>query len=71
MMGPGAVNVGSGADPGSPGFVAGTTSAPRVVRVIANDALRVDPDVVVGPAPDVATHKEATPEIADIGMMQT
>jgi hypothetical protein len=41
------------------------------VRVIANDALRVDPDVVVAPAPDVATHKEATPEIADIGMMQT
>jgi uncharacterized cupredoxin-like copper-binding protein len=64
------------------------------VRVIANDALRFYPDVVVvkegetitfavttmgmtshefmvGPAADVATHKEATPEIADIGMMQT
>ena len=94
LMGPGAANVGSGPDPGSPGFVAGTTSAPRVVRVIANDALRFYPDVVVvkegetitfavttmgmtshefmvGPAADVATHKEATPEIADIGMMQT
>jgi plastocyanin len=94
MLGPGAAHVGSGPDLGSPGFIAGTTSAPRVVRVIANDALRFYPDVVVvkegesitfavttmgmtshefmvGPAADVATHKEATPEIADIGMMQT
>jgi uncharacterized cupredoxin-like copper-binding protein len=46
MMGFGAANVGSGPDPGSPGFVAGTTSAPRVVRITASDALRFYPDVV-------------------------
>ena len=46
MMGFGAANVGSGPDPGSPGFVAGTTSAPRVVRITASDALRLYPDVV-------------------------
>lgn len=46
MMGFGAANAGSAPDPGSPGFVAGTTSAPRVVRIIASDALRFYPDVV-------------------------
>jgi len=94
MMGFGAANVGAAPDPCSPGFVAGTTSAPRVVRIIASDALRFYPDVVtvrqgetitfevttmgmtshefmVGPAADVAADTEGTPEIADIGMMQT
>ena len=46
MMGFGAANVGSAPDPGSPGFVAGTTSAPRVVRIVAGDALRFFPAVV-------------------------
>jgi hypothetical protein len=35
MMGFGAGNVGSAPDPGSPGFVAGTTAAPRIVRIVA------------------------------------
>jgi uncharacterized cupredoxin-like copper-binding protein len=46
MMGGGAANVASAPAPGSPGFVAGTTSAPRVVRIIASNALRFYPDVV-------------------------
>jgi uncharacterized cupredoxin-like copper-binding protein len=46
MMGGGAANVGSAPAPGSPGFVAGTTSAPRVVSITASDALRFYPDVV-------------------------
>jgi uncharacterized cupredoxin-like copper-binding protein len=46
MMGFGAANVSSAPDPGSPGFVAGTTSAPRVVRIIASEGLRFYPDVV-------------------------
>lgn len=46
MMGFGAANAGSAPDPGSPGFVAGTTSAPRVVRIITSEALRFYPDVV-------------------------
>ncbi len=45
-MGFGAANIGSAPDPGSPGFVAGMTSAPRVVRIIASDALRFYPAVV-------------------------
>jgi uncharacterized cupredoxin-like copper-binding protein len=94
MMGFGEANAGSGPDPGSPGFVAGTTSAPRVVRIIASGALRFYPDVVtvkqgetitfevtsmgmtshefmVGPADAVAADTAGTPELADIGMMQT
>jgi uncharacterized cupredoxin-like copper-binding protein len=82
------------AGPGSPGFVAGTASAPRVVRIVAGPDLRFYPDVVsvvagetvtfevstmgmtthefmVGPEADVAADTEGTPEIADIGMMQT
>ncbi len=94
MMGFGAASVASAPDPGSVGFVAGTTSAPRVVRIIASNARRFSPDVVtvrqgetirfevttvgmathefmVGPAADVAADTEGTPEVADIGMMQT
>ncbi len=93
-MGFGAANVGSGPDPGSSGFVPGTTAAPRGVRVVASGALRFYPDVVtvkqgetitfevtamgmashefmVGPAADVAADTAGTPEVADIGMMQT
>lgn len=47
MMGFGAANVGSAPGPGSPGFVAGTTAAPRVVRIIASGQLRFIPDVVI------------------------
>ena len=81
-------------DPGSPVFVPGTVSSPRVVRILATPQLRFIPDVVqvksgetvtfevttmgpvshefmVGPAQAVAGDREGTPEIADIGMMQT
>ncbi len=94
MMGFGGPGVGSALDPGSPGFVAGTVAAPRVVRIVASDQLRFIPDIVtvkqgetitfevttvgmsvhefmVGPAADVAADTAGTPEIADIGMMQT
>jgi uncharacterized cupredoxin-like copper-binding protein len=80
--------------PGESGFVAGTSAAPRLIRVIAAPQLRFLPNVVrvqagetitfevatmgpvihefmVGPAADVAANKDGTPEIADIGMMQT
>ncbi len=46
MMGFGAADLGSSSGPGSPGFVAGTTATPRVVRIIASDALRFYPDAV-------------------------
>jgi plastocyanin len=82
------------AGPGTPGFVAGTEAAPRVVRIVAGPALRFYPEVVsispgetvtfevttmgmtahefmIGPAADVADDREGTPEVADIGMMQS
>ena len=46
MMGTGPASIGSAPDPGSPGFVAGTTSAPRVVRILATPDLRFTPDTV-------------------------
>ncbi|HSO28978.1 MAG TPA: plastocyanin/azurin family copper-binding protein [Candidatus Sulfomarinibacteraceae bacterium] len=46
MMGFGPGGAGPAPDPGSPGFVPGTTSTPRVVRIVADDALRFYPDVV-------------------------
>jgi plastocyanin len=80
--------------PGTPGFVAGTRSAPRLVEIVAMPQLRFAPEAVVvqrgetvtfrvstmgplthefmvGPAADVADDKPGTPEIADIGMMET
>ena len=63
MMGFGAVNIGSGPDPGSPGFVAGTASAPRVVRIVASDALRFFPDVVT-----VRQGETITFEVTTMGM---
>ncbi|OGO56941.1 MAG: hypothetical protein A2Z32_01040 [Chloroflexi bacterium RBG_16_69_14] len=60
MMGPGAADIGSAPDPGSPGFVAGTTSAPRVVRIIARDALRFYPDVVVVKQGETITFEVTT-----------
>ena len=44
--GGGPASVGSAPGPGSPGFVAGTASAPRVVRIVASGQLRFIPDVV-------------------------
>jgi len=63
MMGFGAANVSSALDPGSPGFVAGTTAAPRVVRIIASDALRFYPDVVT-----VKQGETITFEVTTMGM---
>jgi uncharacterized cupredoxin-like copper-binding protein len=63
MMGLGAPNVGSAPDPGSPGFVAGTTAAPRVVRIIASDVLRFFPDVVT-----VRQGETITFEVTAMGM---
>jgi uncharacterized cupredoxin-like copper-binding protein len=63
MMGFGAANVGAAPDPGSPGFVAGTTSAPRVVRIVASDALRFYPDIVTVKAGETITF-----EVTAMGM---
>src|ERR1035437_1894639 len=63
MMGFGAANVTSAPDPGSSGFIPGTTSAPRVVRIIASDALRFYPDVVTVKASETITF-----EVTSIGM---
>lgn len=92
MMGGGPV--GTPADPGAPGFVAGTAASPRVIGIVAMPQLRFVPDAItvkqgetvtfvvttmgpivhefmVGPAADVAADKPGTPEIADLGMMDT
>lgn len=93
-LGPGAVAFGTLRDPGSPGFVAGTASTPRIVGIVAMPQLRFAPEAVVvrrgetitfqvttlgpithefmvGPAADVAANRPGTPEIANIGMMET
>jgi uncharacterized cupredoxin-like copper-binding protein len=52
---------------------------PDTVRVQAGETITfevatvgpVTHEFMVGPAPDVAADKEGTPEVADIGMMQT
>ncbi len=82
------------ADPGSPGFVAGTSASPRVIRVLAGPGYAFTPSTIavargetvtflvttmgplvhefmVGPADAVAADRDGTPEIADLGMMQT
>lgn len=84
----------SGPGPGQAGFVAGTASSPRVVRVLAGPGTSFTPTTIavqrgetvtfevttmgpavhefmVGPADAVAADREGTPEVADIGMMQT
>ncbi len=60
MMGFGAANVSSAPDAASPGFVAGTTSAPRVVRIIASEALRFYPDVVTVKAGETIAFEVTT-----------
>lgn len=64
MMGFGTTNAGSAPDPGSPGFVAGTTSTPREVRIVASDALRFYPDVVA-----VKQGETITFEVTTMGML--
>jgi plastocyanin len=54
----------SGAGPGSPGFVAGTVSAPRVVRIVASGQLRFYPDVVT-----VKQGETITFEVTSMGML--
>lgn len=94
MGGHGATTVGNGPQPGDAGFVAGTTAAPRLIRIIAGPGYSFTPSAItvqrgetvtfavttmgslahefmVGPADAVAADQEGTPEIADIGMMQT
>ena len=76
MMGFGGANVGSAPDPDSPGFVAGTSSAPRIVRIVASGALRFFPDVVtveqgetitfVVTTTGVATHEFMVGPAADV-----
>jgi plastocyanin len=60
MPGPGPANAGDTPGPGSPGFVAGTTVAPRVVRIVANDALRFDPAVVAVKQGETITFEVTT-----------
>jgi plastocyanin len=60
MMGFGQANVSSAPDPGSPDFVAGTTSVPRVVHIIASEALRFYPDVVTVEAGETITFEVTT-----------
>jgi uncharacterized cupredoxin-like copper-binding protein len=64
MMGLGPAEFGVAPDPGSPGFVAGTTSAPRVVRMIASGALRFYPDAVT-----VKQGETITFEVTSMGMV--
>ena len=64
MMGFGAPNPGSAPDPRMPGFVAGTTAAPRVLRIVASGALRFYPDVVT-----VKQGETITFEVTSMGML--
>ena len=93
LMG-GSYGNGSDPGPGASGFVPGTTSSPRTIRVFAGPGYYFTPatigvrrgetirfvvttmgpaahEFMVGPADAVAADREGTPEIADIGMMQT
>lgn len=93
MMGGGA-NRNVSPQPGTAGFVAGTTTLPRVIHVIAGPGYAFSPssitvergetvtfavttmgprvhEFMVGPEAAVASDQEGTPEIADIGMMQS
>lgn len=90
----GGLNWNTGPQPGAAGFVAGTTTLPRVIHVIAGPGYTFSPssitvergetvtfavtamgplvhEFMVGPADAVAADKAGTPEVADIGMMQT
>jgi uncharacterized cupredoxin-like copper-binding protein len=92
MMGGVGRNVGP--QPGTTGFVTGTTASPRVIQIVAGPGYTFSPssitvargetvrfvvttmgplvhEFMVGPADAVAADQQGTPEIADIGMMQT
>jgi uncharacterized cupredoxin-like copper-binding protein len=94
MGGSRAVYPQNGPGPGDAGFVAGTTAAPRTIRVYAGPGFAFTPSAIrvargetvtftvttmgplihefmVGAADAVAADREGTPEISDIGMMQT
>lgn len=83
-----------GPQPGTAGFVAGTTASPRVMPIVAGPGYTFSPssitvargetvtfvvttmgprvhEFMVGPADAVAADQQGTPEIAEIGMMQT
>ena len=49
--------------PGAPGFVAGTTAAPRVIRIAATDQLRFAPAVV-----PITAGETITFQVANVGM---
>ena len=55
--------------PGTAGFVAGTTEAPRVVRIVAGPGFAFTPSVV--PIDEVVADAPDLPEIAGLQMMQT
>ena len=80
--------------PGTAGFVPGTSASPRVIRVFAGPVYTFNPssitvapgetvtfvvttmgplvhEFMVGPADAVAADLSGTPEVADIGMMQS
>jgi uncharacterized cupredoxin-like copper-binding protein len=90
MMG----GTGATQQPGTAGFVPGTTAAPRSIRIYAGPGYYFSPatitvargetvtfvvfsmgglvhEFMVGPADAVASDVAGTPEVADIGMMQT
>jgi plastocyanin len=80
--------------PGTAGFVPGTSASPRVIRVLAGPGYTFSPSTItvargetvtfvattmgplvhefmVGPADAVAADLSGTPEVADIGMMES
>jgi uncharacterized cupredoxin-like copper-binding protein len=59
----GSIGGGIAPGPGAPGFVAGTPSAPRVVRIVASGQLRFIPDVVTVQAGETITF-----EVTSMGM---
>ena len=96
MMGGQSASVSSSVapQPGSAGFVPGTTAAPRTMRIYAGPGYTFSPSTIsvargetvtfvvttmgplshefmVGPADAVAADLSGTPEVADIGMMQS
>ena len=94
MMGGNGAGASAATQPGTAGFVPGTTAAPRSVKIYAGPGYSFSPAVItvargetvtfvvlsmgglvhefmVGPADAVASDLAGTPEVADIGMMQT
>ena len=59
----GGIGAGGSLGPAAPGFVAGTTVAPRVIRIAATDQLRFAPAVV-----PIVAGETITFQIANVGM---